>query len=299
MPELRKDPNSQRWVIVATERARRPGNLIKTDEGFSDLSQSKDLLSDQVEYIENHDDLYSTASGYGVSASVSAGDNLISLSDMSVDQIEAQLHNYVAKFEEVKEKEHLKYALLYKNDSGESSIENVSSHAQILATPVAPLTLQKKYDGARDYFAEHKSCLYEDILQQELKDNERVVAQNDDFLVYIPFAARFIFEMSIIPRAHHAYFTKGIVGRERALAEVLRRALYKIRHGLNNAAYTVALYTAPINPDCADEGLLKSFRWHMDIVPRLTHTAGFEKGTGFYINSVPPEAGAEYLRGVL
>ena len=129
-----------------------------------------------------------------------------------------------------------------------------------------------------------------------------MIVENDHFIAITPFAARFLFEVWIIPKKHSCDFAKGILGIEKDLAAILKDMLTRVKVGLNDPAYNYVIHTAPFR---REEELKKQYKtivedyhWHIELMPRLTRVAGFEKGTGFYICAVPPEKMAEFLREV-
>ena len=294
MGQLRKDFISDRWVVIATDRAKGPSHIISSENHFSDLSTESDLLDVENVLEVGEDDLYKTVSGFGITESVPSGDSLKSMTDMSIEEMSSHIELCVEKFELVKKMKNLKYAFLYRNDSGRTHSDNVSSYTQFMATPVVPDNWHRKFEAARLYFQENKRCLYEDVLQKEIKDKVHVVVENDQFMAYIPYASRFMFEIRILPKKQCAHFVDGIRGCLLDCVNLLKIVLSKIRRGCNNSAYTLALYTAPIFLDDMD----KQFLWHIDIIPRITPTSGFEKGTGLYINSVSPDIVSDYFRSI-
>ena len=175
-----------------------------------------------------------------------------------------------------------------------------------MAMPVASLEITEKLSGAQQYFKDHKRCVYCDLIEREIKDKKRIIVETDDFLAVIPFAARFLFEAWIIPKKHHADFAQGIRGHEEGLAKILKIVLQKIKNGLDDTAYNWVIQTAPFRMPGCPKGAYRArgkwrtidvdYHWHMELIPRLTRMAGFEKGSGFYICAIPPEEMAEYLR---
>ena len=149
----------------------------------------------------------------------------------------------------------------------------------------------EELDGAQRHFAIKERCIYCDIIDQELYDRRRIIAESEHFLVISPFAARFPFETWILPRLHEAHFHHLEDAVREDLAEVLTTVHRKINLALDEPAYNFVIHTAPIND--AKEWY---FHWHIELMPKLTKVAGFEWGSGFYINPTPPEDAAEYLR---
>jgi UDPglucose--hexose-1-phosphate uridylyltransferase len=129
------------------------------------------------------------------------------------------------------------------------------------------------------------------MIQQELANGQRIVLDTANFLSFAPFASRFAFETWIVPKHHNSHFENIQKTEVDELGSVLRTVLRKLENGLNQPAYNYIIHTSPF-----DTQSLPHYHWHMEVIPRLTRVAGFEWGTGFYINSVPPEQAAAFLR---
>jgi UDPglucose--hexose-1-phosphate uridylyltransferase len=331
MPELRKDPVIGRWVIIASERARRPGNFIDTNddlvededkecafcnyqgETISPGSPSKDVrvvlspdtvTGSQAEFHRSTKGLYDVINGVGAHEIViETREHIANMADLEVNQISAIFQTYAIRMRELEKDQRFQYVLAYKNygpTAGSREIGHTRSH--IVTTPVNPLRVKEKLIGAKKYFDANKTCVYCDLIRQEVKSQQRIVCLTEHFIAVIPFAARFLFEIRIIPKNHHCDFHVGIKGVEEDLAKMMKTVLQKLQQGLDDPAYNFVIQTAPFYRSSADAARWKTiqhdYHWHIELMPRLVHVAGFEKGTGFYICAVPPENMAEYLRGV-
>jgi len=170
-----------------------------------------------------------------------------------------------------------------------------------LSLPISE-RIREKLSGARQYFEEHNSCVYCDLIEQEREVGTRIILETDHFIAMTPFAARFLFEVQILPKVHNCDFVQGVKAVEQDLAFVLKSLLKKFQLGLDDPAYNYVIHTAPLrhNPTVTKkwQTIEEDYHWHIELIPRLTRIAGFEKGTEFFINSIPPENTAEYLRGV-
>ena len=336
MPELRKDPVVGRWVIIATERARRPGNFVDSSENVFDgkkncpFCHSKDqvIYSAKNQHAGHRDwsvlvvpsgaptlkpqghcsragqGLYDVINGYGAhEVVIETPEHIANMADLDVEQIKLVLETYVVRINDLEKDVKFKHVFPYKNYgvvAGGRAIGH--SRSQIVATPVNPLRVKEKLTGAKKYYNYHERCVYCDLIRQEQQSKDRVIAENGHFIAITPFAARFLFEVWIIPKKHCCDFAKGIQGMETDLAALLRDILRRIKIGLNDPAYNYVIHSAPFR---REEELKKQYQtieedyhWHIEIMPRLTRVAGFEKGTGFYICAVPPESMAEFLREV-
>ncbi|MCK4235553.1 MAG: HIT domain-containing protein, partial [Candidatus Krumholzibacteria bacterium] len=156
-----------------------------------------------------------------------------------------------------------------------------------------PLHIRHRLEAATRFYDDHGQCVFCRIIEMESKEKERVVMEEDGFLVIEPFASRVPFETWILPREHRATFGEISDSELKGFARVLNRFLEKLIRGLNNPAFNLVLRTAP----SGDEGE-EYYHWHIQVIPRLTTPAGFELGTGVYINTTFPEGTAGYLRKV-
>ncbi len=331
MPELRKDPIIGRWVIIASERARRPGNFIDTSDNevenengecsfcnnqrkiiecnlsSSDVSVvfSKDSVCDpQKEFHRTKQGLYDVIDRFGVhEIIIETPEHIANIADLTVEQITSVFKTYCVRMHSLEKDKRFQYVLAYKNygpTAGSRKIGHTRSH--IVATPVQPLRVKEKLVGAREYFNTNNRCVYCDLISQELKSGVRIVDETEHFVAVIPFAARFLFETWIIPKEHHCDFHKGVKGHETDLAMIMKTLLQKYQKGLDDPSYNFVIQTAPFHKVDPKVEMWKTiqqdYHWHIELMPRLTRVAGFEKGTGFYICAIPPEDMAEYLRGI-
>jgi UDPglucose--hexose-1-phosphate uridylyltransferase len=206
-----------------------------------------------------------------------------------VDKI---LKAYQDRFNTLCKDDKIKYTLIFKNHGLEAGASIEHPHSQIIATPIIPKRIiEETRNAGIHYEATGGNCIYDDVMDNELEQKKRIIVSNSEFTAFCPFASSFPFEVWIIPRRHLPSFG-GISGRERkALAKVLKFILERIYKILDNPPYNYIIHTAP-----CDGKDYRSYHWHIEIIPRLTRIAGFEWGTGFYINPLPPEDAARFLR---
>jgi UDPglucose--hexose-1-phosphate uridylyltransferase len=166
-------------------------------------------------------------------------------------------------------------------------------HAQIAATPIVPTQIRRRLDEAIRYFDENGECVFCQTLRQELRARERIVYENQSFVAFIPYAALSPFHLWIYPRRHMSAFDAIMDGELEHLATALRTVLAKLYHGLSDPDYNFSIRSIPLRAGQTDY-----FHWYVAIVPRVTKTAGFEIGSGMYINTALPEASAQFLREI-
>jgi UDPglucose--hexose-1-phosphate uridylyltransferase len=184
-----------------------------------------------------------------------------------------------------------RYILVFKNHGASAGATLEHTHSQLIALPIIPTIVMAEIEGCRAHFQQKERCIYCDIIRQEQEDADRIVAENPEFMCITPFAARFPFETWILPKRHAAYFEESQKTQYELLAPILSETLRRLDRVLSRPAYNFVLHTSPLH-----EKTDPYYHWHIEIIPKLTQVAGFEWGTGFYINPVTPEDSAKFLR---
>jgi UDPglucose--hexose-1-phosphate uridylyltransferase len=327
MPELRKDPIVGRWVIIASERGKRPmdfphrspvqhggfcpfcpGNEDKTPPEIFAVRPlgPRDAPGWQVRVVPNKFPaliiegelkrrgvgLYDVVDGIGAhEVIIDSPEHARSFADMSVAHIATVLETYQIRQLDLAQDHRFRYILVFKNHGEDAGASLEHSHTQLIATPIIPKRVVEELEGTRRHFEIKERCIFCDIIDQELFDGRRIILETEHFLVISPFAARFPFETWILPRRHEPHFHRVGEAARLDMAAVLSTVLRKLNLALDQPAYNYVLHTAPINT-----GADWHFHWHLELMPKLTKVAGFEWGSGFYINPTPPEDAADYLR---
>jgi UDPglucose--hexose-1-phosphate uridylyltransferase len=214
-------------------------------------------------------------------------------SQMSEPEIERVLWAYRERMLDLKRDFRLRFILVFKNQGAAAGATLEHTHSQLIALPIVPDFLRDEIDGARRHFAQKERCIYCDILQQELGSGVRIVTDNPDVVAIAPYAPRFAFETWLLPRRHGARFEEAPRHEYESLARALRSVLQRMDKALETPPYNLVLHTSPFSEDTTDV-----YHWHLEVMPKLTRIAGFEWGTGFYINPTSPEEAARVLRNV-
>ncbi len=215
------------------------------------------------------------------------------MTDLSVDELAAVIKAFKVRSLDLRGDRRLKYTLIFKNFGLSAGASLEHTHSQLIALPIVPKRVQEELKGAGRYFEFRERCSYCDMLYQELQEDERVVCENRSFVAYCPFVSSFPFEIWILPKEHRGDFAQ--IGPEAItdFARILKETLTRMRVALSDPSYNFIIHTAPIEVREREE-----YHWHLELIPKLTKIAGFEWGTGFYINPTPPEAAAKVLRDV-
>ncbi|MBU1061447.1 MAG: galactose-1-phosphate uridylyltransferase [Candidatus Omnitrophica bacterium] len=220
---------------------------------------------------------------------------------LSGEQIELIINTSVRRIVELEKDPRLKYCLLFKNHGLRAGGSKVTRHvrSQIIATPVTPTRVKEELRGARFYYQYKERCIFCDIIRQELDTGDRIVMETDTILAVAPFASRFPFEIWIVPKKHCSDFINIEMREIKDLATVLKTITYKLYQLLDDPPYNYMLHTAPFRHAKRPgywRSITEDYHWHIEVTPRITQVAGFEWGSGFYINPTPPEDAAKYLR---
>lgn len=227
----------------------------------------------------------------------------LNLSELPIEHLQLVLSAYQERIRDLVKDGRLRYILIFKNYGVTAGASLSHPHTQLIATPVTPRTVAMEFESAREHYRAKERCLFCDIINQEVVSGDRVVSMDEHYVVLTPFASRFPFETFIAPRQHQHDFTLASRQQLASLAQTLRSTLARLKASLNDPPYNFVFHTAP-NTEMFPrrpgywQTLEFDFHWHIEIIPRLTRVAGFEWGTGFYINPAPPEEAAEYLRNV-
>jgi UDPglucose--hexose-1-phosphate uridylyltransferase len=206
--------------------------------------------------------------------------------------VEAVLQVYQQRYNTLKTDPRVKLVIIFKNKGKLAGTSLVHPHSQIVATPVEPPLVRRRYNVARSYYAGCSRCLYCDILERERAAGDRVVVETDRFLVFHPFASHWPFETWLLPKEHRSSFGDASAEELKELAPLLRSVLGSLQTKMGDPDYNLVVHSAPTR-----DSMKPYYQWHLQIVPRLTTAAGFEIGSGMYINTALPEETASFIRG--
>jgi UDPglucose--hexose-1-phosphate uridylyltransferase len=246
--------------------------------------------------------LYDAMNGVGAHEIIIENpDHSRSLGELTPAEITDVLRAWRARLVDLRRDPRFRYILLFKNHGVEAGASVPHSHSQLIALPVTPPVAATELSVCRDYYARKERCLICDMLAQESGAAERVVRDDGDFLVFAPFAASFPFELRIVPKRHSHDFGLTTEQDLASLAATLKDALLRLRSVLHDPPYNFVLHNTPpmhlrLGKPAYWGSLPYDYHWYIGLIPRLTKIAGFEWGTGFHINPMPPEEAARHLR---
>jgi len=204
------------------------------------------------------------------------------------------LFAFKARIIDLRNDQRFRYVLLFKNRGSAAGATLDHPHSQLIALPVTPRHVQEEIEGSRRHFDHRERCIFCDIVMQERKERSRLVLENEEFVVFAPWAPRSPFETWIVPKRHESNFESEPKERIAYAAQALRSTLQRLSAALGDPPYNFIVHSNPLR-----DAPSQAYHWHIEVMPALTHVAGFEWGSGFYINPVPPEEAAEFLRLVV
>ena len=331
MPELRRDPVTGRWVIISTDRRKRPNDfhiepatalgreqcpfcpgresltppevLSYRQNGSAANAPGWDLRVVPNKYpalqVEGTLDragegLFDRMNGIGAhEVIIETPDHGRTLAAMSEPEIERVLWAYRERILDLKRDIRLRYILVFKNHGAAAGATLEHTHSQLIALPIVPDFVREEIDGARRHFANKERCVFCDIARQDLGDGRRIVVENADIVALSPYAPRLPFETWLLPKRHGARFEEAPRHEYESLARALKSVLQRMDRALETPPFNLIVHTSPFVDDVTEV-----YHWHVEILPKLTRVFGFEWGTGFYINPTPPEEAAQVLRAV-
>jgi UDPglucose--hexose-1-phosphate uridylyltransferase len=326
MSEFRQNKATKEWVIVASERGQRPSDFIDSqkekgpvphhdpDCPFCPGNEGKtpepvlvypDNDNWQVRVVLNKyaalkPELTTTrtrvgsflaAKGFGIAEVViESPEHDKTIATMNLPEVSQILKAYRQRQLEISENKNINLVTIFRNHGRRAGTSLVHPHSQIIATPIVPPHVRYPMEQAVLYYDQHGACVYCEVVDEELRQKERIVLETDNFAAFCPFAARTPYETRIYPKKHMASYMLITDDLIEELAWILRTVLFKIHKCLDNPDYNYVIRSCPIG----DENT-RHQHWYMLIIPKVTTPAGFEIGSGIYINTVPPEVCARHL----
>jgi UDPglucose--hexose-1-phosphate uridylyltransferase len=243
--------------------------------------------------LRRGDGVYDMMNGIGAHEVVIENpDHQLTLATMPIEAVEDVLWAYRDRIRDLSGDQRFRYILVFKNQGLAAGATVEHSHSQIIALPIVPKRAKEEMDGARKFYDYKERCIFCDIIQQEINQGVRLVNENQGFITVCPYAPRFPFEVWILPKTHSHEYQANSKEMIENLALILSDTLKRLNRVLDTPPYNFILHTAPVNH--IDTSLY--YHWHIEIIPKLTRVAGFEWGSGFYINPTPPEESARFLR---
>ena len=341
MPELRRDPVIGRWVIISTERARRPDQFAGAGvekeefaqdekcpfcEGNEGMTQPEiyairppgsppngpgwdirvipsvsPLLRIEGNLDRHGHGMYDLMNARGAHEIVVESPLHRKESELSKEQMVKGVNVILDRITDLERDRDIKYVLIFKN-YGKAAGGGHIKHArtQIIGTPVNLKRVKEELSGAKAYYGFKERCIFCDMLKQEMQAGKRIIAESKYFVALAAFAARFPFETWIVPKEHSCDFYKMDRAKAPDFIDLMMTVFAKTRKVIGDFPFNFVLHTAPFRRDAGKRGYWETiegdYHWHCEILPILTRVAGFEWGSGFYINPLPPENACKSVR---
>lgn len=330
MPELRQNIATKEWVIIATERAKRPVEFVEStrrhtieaeplydpncpfcpgnEERDLQVEQWPELGTWQTRVVRNkypalrHDaklerefaGVHPWISGVGHhEVVVDHPQHNTTWALMTTAEIHTTLETIHRRGQAIQANPQIEQIIYFKNHGRQAGASLKHPHCQIMALPIVPSNNRYRLREAQRYFDDYGQCAYQVMLNDELKPNTRVVAATEHFVAFVLYAAPSPFHIWILARRQMSKFVHTNAEELVDLAEILRDVLRRLYIGLHDPSYNMIIRTGP-----AQEPANKYWQWYVTIVPRVARTAGFELGSGMFINPALPEESAKFLRDV-
>jgi UDPglucose--hexose-1-phosphate uridylyltransferase len=324
LSELRRDLVTGAWVVIATNRAKRPDDFKNKIHHEDDLDNGEGCpfcdLSKQAEPVlfygnsktdwklavvpnkypafdfsrkldRRSEGPFSVVNGVGFHEVIVTRDHNLSIARMDKKQVLEIINAYQERYLNLMNKRFVDYISIFHNHGKDAGASVKHPHSQLIAMPVVDPDVWRSIKGSAEYYRKNNRCVHCLMIEWEKEDGKRIIYENDDFVAFCPFVSRTAFEVRIFPKFHSPYFERIDEESKAKLAEILKICLVKICKGLNNPSYNFFLHTAP-----CDSKDYPHYHWHFEILPKTSIWAGFELGTGIEISTIAPEKAAEFLR---
>jgi len=328
MSEVRLNPITREWVIIAKEKGKKPedfiivkenrkppeflktcpfcpGNETVTPKETFKICDEKGwkirvvpnkfaMLSNEGERARSHTGLHKNVNGVGThEVIIETPIHNLTTATMPLEQLKEVIQVYKDRFLEIYRDQRVEHVILFKNSGAASGTTIEHPHSQVVGIPVMPLHIRSRIENAMRFFDDTGECLMCRMIKDELNEGTRIVMDTKHFTALVPYAALSPFHTWIFPKKHSGFFADMQSDEIWDIASNLKSIMARLYHGLNNPDFNCVVMSG--NPSDANSGFI---HWYLSIVPRVATASGFELGSGMYINSLIPEKAAEYLRNV-
>jgi len=325
--ELRYNIINREWVVISTERAKRPHDFAKPQKDVlpipefrescpfcpgneGDLSDEAFRIGDKERWsvrsiynkfpafspkeklVRYNEGIYHSISGYGAAEVIIENPrHNTNIALMSDDEVENIIKTYRSRYLALENEEGIEAVIIFRNNGAGAGTSLEHPHSQLIATPIVPPQIRNRVESAMNFFDVTGTCIFCTTLEQEMAAGKRMVSDNGTFASFIPYAGAAPFITWIFPKRHMSSFGDINDAEVKGMASILKLTISKIYYGLNNPDFNYTIRSIPVKEDG-----MAYFHWYLSIVPRITMPAGFELGSGIFINSSLPEESAEFLR---
>jgi len=332
MPELRQNPATKEWVVIATERAKRPEDFAPTRieekveainhcpfcEG-NEGSTPPEILAYRtygtkpnspgwwIRIIPNkfpalvpqgnmqrikQEEFFRYMDGLGEhEVIIESPQHNQTIATLGQKQVEEIFLAYRERYITLSSDPRFEMVLIFKNHGMAAGTSVKHPHSQVIAIPITPMHIRHHLEEAMRYFDDNGTCVFCAMIAKELNFKERIVLETENFVVLVPFAASSPFETWVLPKKHDSSFQSTTPERVKELGYVMKNIMLKIYKSLSDPDFNFVIRSSPCH-----EKDVEYYHWHIQIIPRVSAVAGFELGSGIYINTVIPEDAAKFLK---
>ena len=315
MAELRWNPLIKDWVMIASHRQNRPNmpkdwcpfcpgpdndkvpksfDVLKYDNDFPALSQNPPTPDD----VETR--LYKTKPAYGkCEVILYSPEHTVTLPELDVPHIRKLVDLWTERFEDIKKDENIKYVFIFENRGKEVGVSMPHPHGQIYGYSVVPKKIELELDACKEHKAETGGCLICDMVEDEVKAGSRVIFENDDFIVFLPFYCEYPYGIYISAKRHIQNLTQMTDAEKTSLAATLKEAAGTLDSLFDYPfPYMMCMYQNPVNTD----DNIDDYHFHIAFYPPMRSAdkqkfnASSETGAWAHCNPTAPEEKAKELR---
>lgn len=324
--ELRQDLVSGDWIIMSPGRALRPHEIIKktakrkaaaiktcpfenpqaSGHGEPILTYKRDG-NWELQIIPNkypavsHDGIVAILAKHGpysVVPGVGHHDLLItrnhnnSFADLTQSQARLVFQAFRDRYLMLLNDKYISCISIFQNWGPSAGASIYHPHYQLIAIPVIPPDIHHSLDGSFRFYRKNKKCVHCVMVDWELKERKRIIYENEGAVAFVPFIARDPFEVRVFPKKHLPYFENTLDEDIDYVVMALQASLKKIKKNLRDPDYNFFIHTAPIK----EKNKYGHYHWHIEVLPKISISAGFELGTGVEITALDPNEAAKLLR---
>src|SRR3989344_5731666 len=330
MSEFRQDIVTKEWVLIAPSRSGRPNEFHTEEAPPADLPEVLEscvfcpgseaqtpapiatypsLGAWKIRVVPNKfgvltleqqvpkRDFYVRLPGIGSHEVIITRPHNRPVALLAVEDVDLMLQVYIDRINELEKHESVKYVHIIQNHGKLGGASLTHPHSQVFAMPFLGPHIQQELRGSSSHYDIFDQCLYCEILRHERSGKRRLIFETAHFVVICPFESKMAYQMRIMPKRHEANFNHITREERQDLAAVLKSSLRLLHDKLKNPSYNFYLHTMPFLRSKNVNHNEEAYHWHLVILPRINIWAGLELGTEIYVNTIPPEQAAEYLRG--
>jgi UDPglucose--hexose-1-phosphate uridylyltransferase len=328
--EERWHPLREEWVIVAAHRQNRPwsgetiehneellpeyvadcylcpGNLrvngARNDNYTSTFVFDNDhpcVGFDAPQTLPQPPGIYHNRPATGIARVVCYSPNhSLALAELAPSEIENLLGVWQQQYRELSALDDIKHVLIFENKGEAVGVSNPHPHCQIYATNFVFKTIETEARVSQRHYAETGRALFQDVIRAEKEDGRRIICENETAIAFIPYFARYAYEVFVAPKATHASLATLAQDERRDFAALLKQVLVKF----DNLWQMPFPYVMPLHQAPTDGGDYSSFHFHIEFHPPLRrpnllkYLAGPEIGGGNFLSDTAPEEKAAELR---